>query len=170
MACFHSGDLSPSELRKTIAGFSWPAPPLLMAFSPAEAVLDRFDPELLDRMGPTDQGRVFGPSGELRWRDLYGTFRVVYLGEGPGPQGLEDFSGELAGVSPVTRTLFLWGERTDTENEWLEQQVPHRFRYPIEGTEYSRGRAALEVEDWVDAAGLPQFSRYRDLVEVKGGI
>jgi hypothetical protein len=170
MAHLRTGDVSPAEFGEFIGNVIWPAPPLLMAFSPARAFLDRFTPALLEEMGNTEQGRIFSPAGELRWREIGQTFRVVYLGEAPGPESLTDCSAELNGLAPGTRELLLWGERTNTEDEWLEQRVPHRFAFPIEKKEFSRGRAAVVVEDWVDAAGLPRFSRYRELIEVKGGM
>lgn len=169
MAYLRTGDISPVEFGECIGKFDWPTPPFLMAFSPARALLYRFTPALLGQMKDTEQGRIFSPAGELRWRVIGESLRVVYLGEEPGPESLSDCSGELNGLSPQSRTLLLWGERTNADDEWLEQQVPHRFAFPIEKKAFSRGRAAVVVEDWLDAGGLPRFSRYRELIEVKGG-
>lgn len=168
MAYLCSGDLSPGRFLDLIKTHSWPEASILMAFTPAEARLMRFvnDESFLSA---TEQGRIFSSEGELRWRSLGRSFRLVYLGNPPIPDDLTDFSSELETLSPVSQRFLLWGERTDIQNEWLEQQVPHRFNYPIDSAQFPRGRAALVVEQWVDAAKIPQFSRYHSIVEVKGG-
>ncbi|MFH1114071.1 MAG: CRISPR-associated protein Csx19 [Pseudomonadota bacterium] len=168
MTYLGSGDLAPNDFLQLIQMCSLPEQSLLMAFSPVEA---RFVPFAYDGefLTETEEGRIFSSSGELKWRRLDTFIRVVYLGEDPLPAGLADWSRELVGLSSCTRQFLLWGERTDTEPEWLEQQVPHRFCYPIETALFRRGRAALVVEDWTDRAGIPRFSRYRGIIEVEGG-
>ena len=59
----------------------------------------------------------------LKWRSMPpGLLRTVYLGDLPLPAALSDCSSELNGLSPGKRQFLLWGERTGTANEWLEQQ------------------------------------------------
>ena len=94
--------------------------------------------------------------------------RVVFLGDVAPPEGLEDRSSELSDLKKVVSELILWGERTDIKNEWIEQQVPHRFQYPVLTTRYSRGRAAIIIETWNDLFGFSQISRYHSLKEIPG--
>ncbi len=141
--------------------------PLLLAFSPAQAAFNAlvFDEPFLK---VTDQGRIFSPEGELNWRRIGGNMRTVYLGEVAPPEGLEDRSSELVGLEKDNSEIVLWGERTETKNEWIEQQVPHRFQYPISTTQHARGRAAIVVEHWNDEFGFARFSRYHSLKEIRG--
>ncbi len=168
MAHLCSGDLSPDRFLALIESHPWPESAVLMAFAPAEARLMRF---VCDScfLCSTEQGRIFSPDGELRWRNIGKTIRTVYLGYPPISDVLSDFSSKLETLSPISQRLLLWGERTESRNEWLEQQAPHRFEYPIDSAQFPRGRAALAVEEWVNAAKIPQFSRYHSIIEVKGG-
>ena len=140
----------------------------MMAFSPARAFFDyfRFDESYISA---TDQGRIFFPEGELKWRRADDLMRVVYLGKQAPPDGLEDYSPEMEGLKPEKSEFILWGVRTEKENEWIEQQVPHRFAYPVAGKKFARGRVALVVENWLDPAGMARFSRYHSLKELPGG-
>lgn len=163
-----AADLTSADFLSIIESHAWPEDALLMAFTPT---MSRFERLVFDRafLSQTEEGRVFWPAGELKWRRIQELLRVVYLGAPPAPPPLTDFSEELKGLSPCLRQYLLWGVRTDTRNEWLEQQVPHRFSYPIETAKFSRGRAAIVVEDWTDKAGIPRFSRYHSIIEVTGG-
>ena len=140
--------------------------PILLAFSPAQAPFKSLNTDE-SFFKYTDQGRVFSPEGELKWRRIKDKMRVVFLGDVAPPEGLEDRSSELSDLKIVSE-LILWGERTDTKNEWIEQQVPHRFQYPVFTTRYSQGRAAIIIETWNDVFGFPQFSRYHSLKEIPG--
>ena len=164
-----SSDLSTDEFITVVKDYTWPEDALLMAFTPAEA---RFDRYTFDKvfLAQSDQGRIFSATGELQWRCLDRVMRVVYLGEAPVPEDLSNFSTELNGLSSSRRQCLLWGERTDTSDEWLEQQVPHRFSYPIDTARFPRGRAALIIQEWADSAGMPRFSRYHSVIEVTGGV
>jgi hypothetical protein len=150
-----------------IAGQEFQTMPMILAFSPAQALFMTWDldPSFLET---TEQGRIFSAEGELKWRRINDRLRVVYLGEGPPLEELEDRSSELANLERHNSELILWGERNDLMNEWIEQQVPHRFCYPLRTTNYSRGRAAIMVENWTDAFGFARFSRYHSLKEIPG--
>jgi hypothetical protein len=168
MAHLSTGDVPQDAFMTMIQSYSWPEDTLLMVFTPIHAHFERyaFDEELFME---TEQGRLFSPAGEFRWRRMASVIRCVFLGDNPGPETLTDYSAELTGLSATRRQFFLWGERTETEDTWLEQQTPHRFSYPIDSARFPRGRAALVVEDWCDHAGIPRFSRYHSITEVKGG-
>ena len=141
--------------------------PILLAFSPARALFEILNTDE-SFFKNTDQGRVFSPEGELKWRRIRDKMRVVFLGDVAPPEGLEDRSSELSDLKKVVSELILWGERTDIKNEWIEQQVPHRFKYPVFTTCYSRGRAAIIIETWNDVFGFQRFSRYHGLKEIPG--
>lgn len=168
MPFLHARDLTTEDFLSLVQNFSWPDDALLMAFSPVRAYFDlfRFDESLLYA---TDQGRVFSPEGELRWRHLASQKRVVYLGHKAPPAGLVDYSWEMEKLTSQKSELILWGIRTEMEDEWIEQQVPHRFAYPVSGKNFPRGRVALVVADWLDSSGLARFSRYHSLKEMPGG-
>ena len=146
----------------------WPEESLMIVFSATcEPVFDffRFNEGLFKA---SDQGRVFWPKGELKWRRTEKAMRVVYLGTDPSPITLADYSQNLDGLTTQNEELVLWGVRTNHENEWIEQQVPHRFNYPVFGQVFSRGRVCLIVEHWVDSAGMRLFSRYHSVKEIEG--
>jgi hypothetical protein len=166
MTCLQAQDLDPEAFLKLIEKTLWPKDCLLLAFTPAAARLASyaFDREFL---AATDHGRIFGPWGELKWRRLDGLVRVVYLGEDLSLP-LKDYPQQLAKLEDSEDTLFLWGRRTDLQDEWLEQQVPQRFTFPITGKTFSRGRVALRVEHWGPPNGWPVFSRYHSLTETTG--
>lgn len=171
MPFLHSNDLITDDFISLVQKFTWPEGALLMAFSPSNAYFDlfRFDESFLLT---TDQGRIFSPEGELRWRRLSAQVRVVYLGNVSPPVGLIDCSSKTKGLVSKESEVILWGKRTKLEgkwiNEWLEQQVPHRFVYPVSGKDTDHGRVVLVVENWLDSAGLARFSRYKSLKETSG--
>ena len=111
-------------------------------------------------------GRVFAPSGELRWRVLDGLAprdcRTVFLGDHDGlPDSLQDRSDALQGLVAQREHYFLWGQQTDlAPGEWIELRIPHRFRYPVAGR--PKGVRAV-VEVWRDALGDPHFERWCEL-------
>jgi hypothetical protein len=162
-----AGDLHASDFMTLLSGQSWPKDTLFIGFSPAEARFDRV--VIMDTafVSQTEQGRLFAASGELSWRRLDDIVRAVYIGENP-PAGLSDCSDQLSGLNPVSRQVLLWGVRTENKDEWVEQQVPHRFVYPVDSREHVRGRVALIIEDWEDDAKNACFSRYHSISEIKG--
>jgi hypothetical protein len=196
MAYLCTGDISTGQLLEVIHAHCRKEDRFLMAFSPDKAKLEKityrtFSDRWLDIgfsfgncwgwrsrrkseqcddafLSATEQGRIFSPDGELRWRKLGETLRTVYLGYPPISNVLTDCSDELENLSPTKRKLLLWGKRTGHYSKWLEQQMPHNFDYPIDSSEFPRGRVALVVEQWVDAAGIPKFSRYHSIDEVQG--
>lgn len=120
-------------------------------------------------------GRLFAPSGELRWRLIPALsphpVRTVFLGDQdwcsglPGPsQSPEDLKlTRLPATADRSLEMILWGTREDDE-EWLELQIPHRLRYPVApGT---GNYVHLQFETWVDKVGEPHFVRFRDLLLV----
>ncbi len=174
MPYLQTKDLPVDDFIDLIKRFSPPADAWLMAFSPASAVFEFFsmdEPFLRE----TDQGRIFSGDGELKWRRIGDHYRVVYLGEGAPPDGLDDQSPELDNLQPGENHMeyFLWGNRTYRKgkwlNEWIEQQAPHRFQYPVTNKEEERGRVKIVVENWLDNSNMPVFSRYRGVIEASGG-
>jgi len=62
---------------------------------------------------------------------------------------MEDCSGQLEGLVRKTRDIYLLGVRSDLEQEWLEQQVPQRFSYPLDG-----GAIQRAVYPWCWKSGM----------------
>ena len=167
MPFLHSKDFTPEDFVAFIRQCRFPENALMMAFSPAEWVFKEFKPEE-SFLKATDQGRIFWTGGELKWRCVERQIRVVYLGDETPPTGLEDHSHEMNDLNSETNDLILWGVRSDTDPEWIEQQVPQRFAYPVTGNQYSRGRIAVVVENWLDSSEIVRFSRYQSLKEISG--
>lgn len=129
----------------------------------------RSQADAADAVRRAAEGRVFHPSGELRWRVIPATngrtHRVVFLGEVAwlDERWLRDEQAELLELQPRTEVLFLWGEQTrQTPDEWVELRIPHRFRYPLEDERQSP-RVNLLADVWRDRRGEPHFLRFRDL-------
>ncbi|WP_435550716.1 type III-D CRISPR-associated protein Csx19 [Desulfobacterium sp. N47] len=167
MPFLHSKNFNIQDFVSFISQCRFPEDALMMAFSPAETVFAKFK---LDEpfLKETDQGRIFWTGGELKWRCVDGQIRVVYLGTEAPPDGLDDHSHEMSGLVNKPEELILWGVRSDKKPEWIEQQVPQRFVYPVKGVKYSRGRVALVVENWLDESEITHYSRYQSLKEIPG--
>lgn len=169
MPFLFAGDLSKQAFVTFVDQGEWPQSAVLMAFLPDGYQLKPM--EDVDRFPEnTEQGRIFWPDGELQWRCLEEGMRLVYLGEKKPVDGLDDYSRKLDGLKREMDEFFLWGIRVDRTNEWIEQQVPQRFAYPLPENSFSRGRVKLVVEKWLDNAGFARFSRYHSLKETKGGV
>ena len=162
-----AGQIPVEALQRVLSELPWPHDAILLAFAPERFWFAPLHDQV-ESMEPTEQGRVFSPQGELKWRQLESDLQVVYLGSDGPKDWLTDESDELTGLQPLWRDVYLWGERTDLEQEWIEQQVPHRFQYPVTSQLYPRGRIQVRLEEWCNAAGLPCFVRYHSLQEVKG--
>lgn len=165
MAEIGTADLAIPDFMGAIIDHAFPAHAFLIAFSTAEAKFDHFY-MAEDFISQTIQGRIFSPQGELKWRKLDGLMRTVYLGEGPLPDKFEDNHGEIDALKKELREYYLWGRYRAATAEWIEQQVPHRFKYPLNGVAGDMDRVVLVTEAWVDGAGIPRFQRYYD-VKVK---
>jgi hypothetical protein len=118
-------------------------------------------------------GRLFVPSGELKWRVIGSLgdrcYRTVFLGDVDWLPGKLTPRTELQDLLPPRRESYvLWGQQSaHTPGEWVELRIPHRFRYPVQaagpaaGQERCGVRAVVEV--WSDILGEPQFTRLCDL-------
>jgi hypothetical protein len=189
-AILEAGDLTPDGLRKLLESVQPPDPePRLWLEGPDGWALDwwrgitgqvswcgagrgpeqRSVAELLSRVWA---GRLFAPSGELRWRVLpvlgKRCVRAVFLGSaawGTAP-ALQSRPETLQGMQSRNEEALLWGQMTErTPNEWIELRIPHRFRYPVHATTPAGGRVGVKarLEVWEDGQGEPQFVRLCDL-------
>lgn len=167
MSVLTTKDMTIDQFIDALGAANLPPAALQIAFGPG---VQRFCEYAYDRafLAATEQGRIFSPRGELRWRSVGASMRVVYLGEAPSPIDGEDHSAALSALTSRVDRLILWGVRTDLKNEWIEQQVPHRFAYPIDSAVHSRGRVALIVQNWVGRSETVQFSRYHSIEEMPG--
>lgn len=116
----------------------------------------------LDSLAAAWSGRIFAPSGELRWR-VIGSLgenccRVVFLGnEDWVSERLGDRSDLLQTLYATRQCYLLWGQQSEiAPEEWIELRIPHRFRYPY--PECARRLRAV-VELWRDAIGETHFAR-----------
>ncbi len=195
-----AGDLKPGELVELLASLRFPEGQTARAwldglggwsldywpgvegkvrwYRAGNAVEERGVRELLPRLV---SGRVFAPTGELRWRWLPAlgeqSCRTVYLGEEGAPSELEA-RPELSQLERGPRAEYpLWGLLTEATrghgegaDEWVELRVPHRFRYPVDVSGLRAERVAVKaiVETWVDGRGEPHFVRLCDLQAYAG--
>lgn len=126
-----------AALRALLAGLTAADFPYLMAYTPAAATLSPLPPAL---DGPAyDDGRAFGPAGEVRWRreewleggQLRRGWRVVFVGRRaacpPFPAAAE--TQPLAGHTQEPVTVRLWGERRGGQDVWLEPRIPRALDY-----------------------------------------
>lgn len=119
-----------------------------------------------DGLTRTWGGRIFAPSGELRWRVIEALgehcCRTVFLGKVDWvTDQLSDRSEILRPLCCRTERCFLWGQQSPLSSpEWVELRIPHRFCYPLNASSH-RVRATVEL--WCDAAGDPHFARLCDL-------
>ena len=113
-------------------------------------------------MSRSTTGRLFTPDGELRWRVIPALgnlcWRTVFLGNVDWVgTALEDYSDTLNDLHSHRENILLWGRQTsETLDEWIELQIPHRFRHPITG---NPERVKVIVEKWGDDTGEPHFAR-----------
>jgi hypothetical protein len=132
------------------------------------------DEPLRDLLPRVTVGRIFAPSGELKWRRLPALgercCRLVFLGEDWAPDSLAGLSKrdeELERLSPPKEMTYpLWGQQTQsTPGEWIDLRIPHRLRYPVKTETPARGRliANVTVQIWKDRRGEPQFIRLCDM-------
>jgi hypothetical protein len=162
----YSADLNSTDFIELIKDISWPEHTVLIAFSPVESRFEYYS-FVPDFLALTEQGCIFSPEFEFKWRKIDDFFRVLIMGDFPDemPAGFSNQTGLLADFYPCNKSLFLWGERSDNNcDEWLEQQVPHRFSYPFSGAG-RRCRLSLSLQEWSDKHGNVNFSRYLKLVE-----
>jgi len=165
MQKLYSNDLDVDSFINIIESMNFNETPLMMAFSNSNAVFERykFDETFLSE---TDNGKIFSPEGELKWRRIDNQMRVVYLGNQEHIDGLNDYSSEIKDYKTKYSNLILWGKRIGQQKEWFENQVPNLFPYPITEKKYSQGRVAIVVESLIDSTGKIQFSRYFDIKEI----
>jgi hypothetical protein len=190
MTILRAGDLAPANLLRLLEDLSPPAGEKVRCWldapdgwaldywrGPSKTVLwnsagrDPRDEPLQEMLPRVTLGRVFSPSGELKWRLLPALgercCRVVFLGAWASA-ALEalPLREELAALSREEATYPLWGQQTKhTPGEWIDLRIPHRLRYPVDAETPERGRviAKVKVEIWNDNRGEPQFIRLCDL-------
>lgn len=168
MAFLKTKDLKKEGWQKLIGCISTEIGARMIIESPESIVFDWLDKEKI--LPEFFRGRIFAPSGELKWRKIDDYYRCVFLGdEDLIGDRLDDFNHELKNSEPEKSSFILWGERHNMEPEWIEQVIPHRFKYPLLNGNISRGRLKLIVEEWVSkTTGEICFSRYYDLEEIEG--
>jgi hypothetical protein len=189
-AILKAGDLTPDELRLLLETCKPPdQEPRLWLEGPDGWALDWWrglarnlrwcganrPPEehpLADLLPRAWAGRLFAPSGELRWRVLpvlgKHCVRTVFLGNQSweSSEGLRERPEGLRGLERREESALLWGQMTErTPDEWIELRIPHRFRYPVTAQTPSAGRVGVKarLEVWEDGRGEPHFVRLCDL-------
>ncbi len=167
----YANDLLRQDFIETIKNQTWQTTPIIIAFTLERAYFQDF--EFNDILFvQTTEGRIFSAEGEIKWRMVGEKLRVVYLGTGVPPQNLKDYTPELDNLrkeEDLTHFV-LWGRRYVKDgskaNEWIEQQVPHRFTYPCAKNDSANNRICVRVENWVNNVKETKFSRYHSITEI----
>jgi hypothetical protein len=188
-SCIRSGDLSTGGLLELLQVIAFPAGETVRCYLAApdgwafdywpgtegnvrwnRAARSQQEAPVGETLARLTEGRLFAPSGELRWRNLpiNGPLRcrTVFLGRAVvETPGLEDRS-HLESLTPHRQDLLLWGQQTSqSPGEWIELRIPHRLVYPVEVKPVDGGRIGvkLNVEVWTNRSGEPAFQRLCDL-------
>lgn len=123
-----------------------------------------------------EQGRIFHDNFELRWEKQDSAFVVVYIGE-PKDLPMLDNNRELSDFELHDHDYYLWGEKvtadaleligqSETENLFLELQIPRFLHYPVTNRN-NKSRVKLSVRHYQNAkTGNLEFYRFRHLEEV----
>lgn len=190
MTVLRAGDLTPDDLRRLLSELTFPGGESIRCWldGPDGWTLDYW-PGLQGQVrwngagrDPSNQsvyhllprivsGRIFSPSGELKWRVLPALgerpCRTVFLGDWPlAVLELLPLRSQLNGLAREAAEYPLWGQMTPhTPSEWVDLRIPHRLRYPVQAETPKQGRiiAIVHVEIWKDRRGEPQFIRLCDL-------
>lgn len=108
---------------------------------------------------PGLRGRLFAEQGELRWRQIeQDRLALVFLGTQlwDGLDKMHDASDNLHSLVPQPIQHILWGEWESRLEAWVEQRIPHHFKYPTTGS-----RVMLTGYQLVDPVTYAvQFQRY----------
>ena len=122
-----------------------------------------------------ERGRIFHKDFELRWEKHNTSFVIVYIGE------LKTLTLPhiklLSNVESYDVSYYLWGERMtadtlksidqpDTENLFLELQIPRLLSYPV-SNQQDKPRVKLSARHYLNSeTGTLEFYRFRYLEEV----
>jgi hypothetical protein len=133
-----------------------------------EIHFERFHTATLSDPSRWQEGHIFGPDAELRWRRRGEQYRVTLRTESPGatlawphpPTSL------LVSAEWTEQQLRLWGEHRpenvqDGAPFWLETQVPRLLYYPLSGAPVA---VALAARLYTPLDGTSRFVRFLDLV------
>ena len=123
-----------------------------------------------------EHGRIFHDNFELKWKKQDSTFVVIYIGE-PKDLPMLDNNRELFDFELHDHDYYLWGEKvtadtleligqSETENLFLELQIPRFLYYPV-SNKNKKFRVKLSVRHYQNAkTGHLEFYRFRHLEEV----
>ena len=162
-----AGDIELEELNKIIEGL--PVGDRWICVETYENIIFDWFNSQIESIVKSYSGRIFSEDGELKWRKLGNIYRAVFMGSMDLiSDKLTDFSMELKDLRKTERGYILWGERQIKKEEWIEQIVPHRFKYPLSGKKVERGRVKVIVEEWFDSTNKIIFSRFKRLEEIRG--
>lgn len=162
-----SKDLNLEELNDLVKKFKTDDFKYIMQGLLNEFQFEYFRPELI-KASELESLNIFSNSGEFKVRkiddDLY---RCVYLGEKDLNLGLEDFSTELKFSESKEIFTILWGENKLGQDYFVEQTIPHYFKYPVDlRPSKEKQRVILKQILYFSPKGNSEFIRNYDL-EVK---
>ena len=136
--------------------------------------LEKFD--LTIEFDEWARGRIFAPSGELRWEQQDGMFWAVFCGEYVDLHGfIRETSPELQPeqLTIYERAYYLWGTRVKANEQatlglpaetiaFVELQIPRVLHYPVSS---NTKRVKMKVKEYMTANGVPAYARFVGLEE-----
>lgn len=162
-----SKDLNLDELKLALKKISATDFNYIMKGTLEDFSFDYFKVEALN-FSNLDTLNLFSNIAELKVRKLKeNLYRCVYLGEKLLDIGLDDFSSELKYTNTKNVSTILWGENKPDQDFFVEQNIPHYFRYPVNIKEIKDNqRVILEQVLYFNSFGHIEFIRNYD-VKVK---
>ncbi len=109
-----------------------------------------------------DEGRVFAPIAELRWRrTATGRFATLLLTEDQGrlPSTWQRL-GTCWQAHSAEKPITLWGTRQEGWPHWTEVRLPRPLSYPVAKT---AGNVCLAWIAYRDAQDTTRFIRFKEV-------
>ena len=83
----------------------------------------------IDELEAFSAGRLFGQSGEVRWKSIINGYTLLWLSEAELPKGFDSLGNWLAGE---LQEVYLQGAPDKYHaNQWRDTRLPKILRYPI---------------------------------------
>ena len=94
----------------------------------------KFENYNLENFEGWEKGIIFSENGEFKWREINGSFNVVFSGNDVSCKSLQEVDGAITGEEIFS--VILWGQQSPEmqdfrENEYIELPIPKVLSYPI---------------------------------------
>lgn len=109
------------------------------------------------------EGRIFGATGEIRWRPWCNGRHLMLLTDADSSVGTLKEMGfddaiPIDGVNEDLASHLLWGE-LESDDKWRDGRIPKDLEYPVKAVKEGQ-LVWLKVKSYVDETGVVQFTRF----------